>query len=416
MTTGKKTGIGTVVLWLLALFGLGLMVWRFVAGLGAVTNLSDGYPWGLWIGIDILAGIALAAGGFVLAGVVHLFGGAKYHALTRPAILTAFLGYLLFIFGLMVDLGRPWNLYQAIFHWNHLSPMFEVAWCVMMYTTVLFLEFLPPVFEKFKWNALHKLWHALVPFFIIAILTLFTFAMSDSMTWTIIIFVVLLFWEVMMRAGAMPRDKQMPILLIMAGIIFSTMHQSSLGSIFLLAPDKLHVLWFTPIIPILFFLSAVMVAPAMIVVETMSTAKADGHDNHFSLLSTFTKGLPWLLIIYLVVKLVDLGVRGAFGDAFAFDGTSISWLLEIIIGVLLPLFILFGKGAREKPGTLLFASWLVVIGLIWNRVNVSMVGVKVDEWAMYIPAWSEVFITLGIFSIGILAMRWAGKFFPIHEH
>jgi Ni/Fe-hydrogenase subunit HybB-like protein len=240
--------------------------------------------------------------------------------------------------------------------------------------------------------------------------------MTDSMIWTIVIFVVLLLWEIFMRLGAMPRDKQMPILLIMAGIMFSTMHQSSLGSLFLLAPGKLSVLWFTPILPILFFLSAVMVAPAMIVVESMHIAKADGHDNHFNLLSSFTRGLPWLLIIYLVVKLVDLGVRGAFGEAFAFDGVSISWLLEIIIGLLLPIIILLGKGAREKPGTLLFASWLVVIGLIWNRVNVSMVGMKVEGWETYIPAWPELFITIGVFSMGILALRYAGKYFPIHEH
>lgn len=416
MTTGKKTGIGTVVLWLLALFGVGLIVWRFAAGLGAVTNLTDGYPWGLWIGIDILAGIALAAGGFVLAGVVHIFGGTRYHALTRSAILTAFLGYLLFIFGLCVDLGRPWNLWQAIFHWNHTSPMFEVAWCVMMYTCVLFMEFLPPVFEKFRWEGLHKLWHALVPFVIIILLTLFTFAMSDSLMWTIIIFVVLLFWEVMMRSGAMPRDKQMPILLIMAGIMFSTMHQSSLGSIFLLTPGKLNILWLSPIIPVLFFLSAVMVAPAMVVFETMLSARAEGHDNHFNLLSSFARGLPWLLLIYLLVKLIDLGVRGVLGQAFAFDVMSITWLIEIIIGVLLPLLILMSRSAREKPGTLLFASTLVVLGLIWNRVNVSMIGYKVEGFGVYVPAWSEIFITLGIFSIGIIVMRFAGRYFPIHEH
>jgi len=220
----QKSGVGVALLWILAILGLVLIGYRFVNGLGAVTNLSDGYPWGLWIGVDILAGIALAAGGFVIAGIVHIFGGERFHALAKPAITTAFLGYLLFIFGLTVDLGRPWNLWRAIFHWNHLSPMFEVAWCVMLYTFVLFLEFLPSFFERFKMEGLMSFWRAVVPWLIVALLGLFTLAMTDSTGWTIAVVVILVFWEIMMRTGAAQRKHQMPVLLIMAGVMFSTMY------------------------------------------------------------------------------------------------------------------------------------------------------------------------------------------------
>src|SRR3989339_1854798 len=162
-TAFTKLSFSGKIVWSLAIFGIVLVIYRYAIGLGGVTNLSDGYPWGLWIGFDILAGIALAAGGFVMAGTVHLFGGHKYHALSKPAILTALLGYLLFIFGLFFDLGRPWNLWRAIYSWNHASPMFEVAWCVMLYTTVLILEFMPIVLEKFKLDKWLILWKNFVP-------------------------------------------------------------------------------------------------------------------------------------------------------------------------------------------------------------------------------------------------------------
>lgn len=227
-----KPSIGQTILWLLAGFGIVLVLYRFVMGLGAVTNLSDGYPWGLWIGFDIMAGGALAAGGFVMAGTVYLFGGRRFHILARTAILTAFLGYLLYIFGLCVDLSRPWNIWAAIFFWNNDSPMFEVSWCVMLYTTVLLLEFLPVVFEKYRIERFQTYCKSFVPWLIIVMLGLFTLAMTYSFIWVFVIVLVLLAWEIAMRTGVMPRDKQMPILLIMAGVMISTMYQASLGSLF----------------------------------------------------------------------------------------------------------------------------------------------------------------------------------------
>lgn len=417
MTQAKsKASFGLIVLRLLALLGIVLIVYRFANGLGSVTNLSDGYPWGVWIAFDILAGIALAAGGFVMAGTIHIFGGSKYHPLVRPAILTAFLGYLLFIFGLTVDLGRPWNLWIAIISWNHASPMFEVAWCVMLYTTVLALEFLPVVFERYKLTGLHAVWKALVPWIIIGMLSLFTLAMTYSVGWMLIVGAILLFWEIMMKTGAMPRDKQMPILLIMAGIMFSFMHQSSLGSLFLLAPTKLSGLWYSPILPLIFLLSAITVAPAMVIFESLTCERALGHKAQLPLLSGLARSMPYLLTLYLLVRVVDLMGRSDAVLTFAMSGQAVSWWLEISIGIVLPLVLYLRPDIRETRSGLIWSSILVIVGLIWHRTNVSVVGIKVQAWEIYYPFWAEIFISAGIVSIGILVYRWAMQNLPIGEH
>jgi len=410
LTTGMK------VLWIIAIAGAIVMVYRWVFGLGAVTNLSDGYPWGWWIGFDILAGIALASGGFVMAGTVHLLGREKYHVFVRPAILTALLGYLLFIFGLMVDLGRPWNLYVAIYSWHHESPMFEVAWCVMMYTTVLILEFVPLVFERYSLTKLHNLWRRFVPWVIVIMVSMFTLAMTYSFWWMLIVFVILVTWEVLMMAGIMPRDKQMPILLIMAGVIFSTMHQSSLGSIFLLSEQFIHPLWYTPILPLLFLFSAIMVAPAMVTFESLLSGRVLKHTPKLDLLSDLSRWMPYFLVIYLLAKLGDLMVRGAVSHTLSFNTQAISWWLEMLIGVITPLVLYLTPKIRTSRSGLLWSSSLVVIGLIWNRLNVAVVGMIVAEWETYFPFWAEIFITIGIFAIGLIAFRWAMDNLPIMEH
>jgi formate dehydrogenase iron-sulfur subunit len=412
----SKLSLGDKIVWFLAVFGIILVLYRYVMGLGAATNLSDGYPWGLWIGFDILAGIALAAGGFVMAGTVHLFGGHKYHALSRPAILTALLGYLLFIFGLFFDLGRPWNLWRAIYSWNHASPMFEVAWCVMLYTTVLILEFMPVVLERYKLNKLLELWRTFVPWIIIFMLGMFTLAMSYSIAWALVMVIILLVWEISMRAGWMPRDKQMPILLIMAGVMFSTMHQSSLGSIFLLAPTKLHILWYTPIIPLLFLLSAIMVAPAMVTFEALMSEKILKHKARFDLLSDLAGWMPYLLGLYLLIKIADLLGRNVALQTFTMSPQTISWWLEITIGVILPLILFLSPEIIKTKSGLLWASTLVIIGLIWNRINVAIVGVIVEKWETYYPYWIELFITIGVVAIGLIVFKWAVENLPIYEH
>ena len=415
-TAFTKLSFGGKIVWSLAIFGIVLVLYRYAVGLGGATNLSDGYPWGLWIGFDILAGIALAAGGFVMAGTVHLFGGHKYHALSRPAILTALLGYLLFIFGLFFDLGRPWNLWRAIYSWNHASPMFEVAWCVMLYTTVLILEFMPIVLEKFNLDNWLALWKNFVPWLVIFMLGMFTLAMSYSIVWALIMVAILLVWEISMRKGWMPRDKQMPIILIMAGVIFSTMHQSSLGTIFLLAPTKLHILWYTPIIPLLSLFSAIMTAPAMVTFESLMSEKILKHKSKFNLVSDLAGWIPYLLSFYLLLKVADIIGRNAALETFTINAQAISWWLEVLVGVIVPLILFITPEIIKTKTGLLWASSLVVIGLIWNRINLAIVGIHVENWKTYYPFWVEIFITIGVVAIGLIVFKWAVENLPINEH
>jgi formate dehydrogenase iron-sulfur subunit len=404
---------GVVALAVLAAVGLVLIAYRFYAGLGAVTNLSDGYPWGFWIGMDILAGIALAAGGFVLAGTVHIFGGRRFHALSRPAILTALLGYLLFIFALMVDLGRPWNIWRALINWNHASPMFEVSWCVMFYTFVLALEFAPAVLERLRRTALLRLWHQVTPFVIVAMLTLFTFAMTDSLAWTSGIASLLLVWEALMRTGVMRRDRQMPVLLIMAGIMLSTLHQSSLGTLFLIT-DKLGVLWYTPILPLLFFLSAVMVAPAMVIVEATVSARVLSHEPEMQLLDALGRATPYLIVTYLVVRVGDMLGRGVVLATMRGFWPAVWWWLEI--GLLLSAVALFATAeVRRRPWGLPLAAWATVLALVVHRAGVAIVGLDVPEYPRYVPHIAEILITVGIVSLGLLAFRVAVAVLPVYE-
>jgi formate dehydrogenase iron-sulfur subunit len=404
---------GVAVLSILAAVGIGLIAYRFWAGLGAVTNLSDGYPWGFWIGIDILVGIALAAGGFVLAGTVHIFGGHRFHALSRPAILTALLGYLLFMFALAVDLGRPWNIWKALINWNHGSPMFEVAWCVMFYTTVLALEFAPAVLERLGLGRLLRLFHSVVPFVVVAVLSLFTFAMTDSFVWVAAIAAVLLGWEALMRTGVMRRDRQMPVLLIMAGIMLSTLHQSSLGTLFLIT-DKLGPLWYTPILPLLFFLSAVMVAPAMVIVEATASARVLRHRAETDLLDRLGRAMPYLIVTYLLVRVSDMIGRGVVLEALRGFWPAVWWWLEI--GLLLTAVALFATPEfRRRPFGLPLAAWATVLGLVAHRTGVAVVGLDVPEYPRYVPHVAEVLITVGIVSLGLLAFRLAVAVLPVYE-
>jgi formate dehydrogenase iron-sulfur subunit len=407
---------GSILLWGLSILGIALIVYRFVFGLGAITNLSDGYPWGLWIGIDVLAGIALASGGFVMAGTVHLFGGRKFHPLVRPAIFTAFLGYILFMIGLIVDLGRPWNILKVVFYWNQASPLFEVSWCVVMYTFVLVLEFLPAVFERFHLKKAHESWRSMSPWLIIVMLSLFIHAMTSSWIWTIALAVIFLIWEICMRIGIMPRDAQMPVVLIVTGVIFSSLHQSSLGALYLMVPHKLNLLWYTPLLPVLFFFSSIMVAPAMVTFEALTTEKLLDREVKFPLLYSLVRGMPFLLGIYLVIKIADLIHRGVIPEVLDWNVHAASWWLEISIGVILPMALYMSHYFIARPVGLYIASTLVIVGLVWNRINVSIVGMDVDpKWGVYFPHWGEIFITIGVFAMGLLIFKWVLQNLPIHE-
>ena len=203
----------TTVFWIIMMAGFVSAVIRFGWGLGASTHLSDQFPWGLWVGFDVVCGVGLAAGGFVVAASVYIFNLERYRPILRPAILTAFLGYILVVVGLLFDLGRPWNVWHPIIMWNPHSVMFEVGWCVMLYSTVLALEFSPIIFEKLNFERPQKILHTIT------------------------------------------------IPMVILGVVLSSLHQSSLGSLFLIIPEKVYPLWYSSNLPYLFFTSAVAVGP-----------------------------------------------------------------------------------------------------------------------------------------------------------
>jgi Ni/Fe-hydrogenase subunit HybB-like protein len=357
-------GWGTLLLAPFVLLGLSLLVVRFTRGIGAVSNLNDAYPWGVWIGFDVLTGVALAAGGFTMAGAVYVFGLERYRPLVRPAILTAFLGYLLVIGGLMVDLGRPWAIWKPLVFWQPESVMFEVAWCVTLYTTVLALEFSPVVFERFGLATPLRLVRRIMP----------------------------------------------P--LVIAGVILSTLHQSSLGSLFLIAPAKLHALWYTPMLPLLFLVSAVMTGPAMVIFEAVVSARAFGRAPERDLLLSLGRVLSYLLGVYLVLRGGDLVVRGVTG-ALTPTPQSLSFAAEVLAGGVLPFVILLSRRTRESLGRLFGASSLVLFGVVLNRLNVAVVGISAASWQVYVPAWSEIAISLSMVAAGVIAFGLAVTFLPV---
>lgn len=369
MNSAKLT-VGPVLKILIGLIGIGVVValMRYIFGIGFISNLSDEYPWGIWIGFDVVSGVALAAGGFTTAAAVHIFGREKYHPLVRPAILTAFLGYLLVIVALFVDLGRFWNIWRPMIHVQHRSVMFEVATCVALYTTVLAIEFSPLVFERFR------------------------------------------------MTKALQFVKRISIGVIIAGVILSTLHQSSLGSVFLIVPHKLHPIWYTPILPILFLLSAIALGPAMVILEGNISARAFKRPYETDLMSGLARALPVILGIYLITKVVDLLARGDAVHLFAPTAQATMFWLEILIGAIIPIVLLLNKEVYTTRKGQLWAAILVVTGIVVNRLNVAVVGIQVKAWATYYPAMGEIAVTVGLVSVGLVAFYFVAKYFPVfHE-
>ncbi len=350
------------------ILGLGLVttVIRFTQGLGAVTNLSDKYPWGLWVGFDLLCGVGLAAGGFVITAIVYIFNIERWRPVVRPAILTAFLGYILVGTALLFDLGRPWNIWHPLVMWNPHSVMFEVAWCVMLYSTVLALEFSGMVFEKVGWRR------------------------------------------------ALKTQKTLSVPLVVAGVVLSTLHQSSLGTVYLIVPGKLHPIWYTDILPILFWVSAVAVGLAMVIVESKLASRALGRHLELPLLSEVGRALVGVLGLYGVLRVFDLANRGQLGTALSFNYESIMFVVEFGLGVLLPIAILARPAARRNAKALYGGALFAVLGFITHRLNVGLTGFESAQGGHYIPSFGEAVITLMMVAIGFAAFYFIARHFPVY--
>jgi Ni/Fe-hydrogenase subunit HybB-like protein len=339
---------------------------RIFYGLGGSTNLSDKFPWGLWIGFDVMCGVGLAAGGFTLVAMVHIFNIRQYRPVLRPAILTAFLGYLLVTLGLVYDLGRPDRLWHPLVMWNPHSVMFEVAWCVMLYSTVLFLEFLPIVFERFS---LHK-----------------------PMEWI----------------------HRISVPMMILGVLLSTLHQSSLGTLFLIVPEKLYPLWYTPILPLLFFVSAIAVGLAMTIFESWHSSRAFGRALELPLLASLGRVLAVAMSVYLWIRFLDLLHRDVFGLLLRNRTETWLFLLEIALAVV-PTALLYQSRIRRSPAALYFCAVMVVFSFIANRLNVSITGLEAGSGTHYMPKWSEVAVTLSLVAVGFAIFRVIGQYFPVFE-
>ncbi len=350
--------------------GLPLIVYRFWAGIGAVSNLSQTNPWGIWIGLDVASGVALAAGGYTLACAVYIFGLERYRPVVRPAILTGFLGYLFVVIGLLVDLGKPWNLpVPMVYSFGLTSVMFEVAWCVALYATVLALEFSPAVFE----------------------------------------------WLGMKRARAWA--VRMALALTVFGVVLSTLHQSSLGSLFLMAKGKLHPLWYSPFIPIFFFVSSIAAGVSMVIVESALSHRAFHSQVEGQRVDVdgLTLGLgkagAVVLFAYFFARL--LGVADAQGFGMLATPWGAWFLVEILGFVLLPCA-LFTFGVRgRRVGLVRFAAALTVLGVVLYRFNVAFVAFRWDQPDRYVPHWMEVVISLTLLTVGVLVFRWIVNRMPV---
>ncbi|MBN2475179.1 MAG: Ni/Fe-hydrogenase cytochrome b subunit [Pirellulales bacterium] len=407
---GRFASRGSGILLLVMGAGAVAAFLRYAMGLGATTNLSDAYPWGLWIGVDVMSGVALAAGGFTTAALVYLCGGRKYHALVRPAVLTGLLGYVFVGIGLLVDLALPWHIWHAIIYWPEHSVMFEVAWCVMLYLSVLALEFAPPVCERFGWSRLHALWRVVSPLLAIAAVTFFVYLMSHSLSWTLVTAVFFLGLTAVL-AGA-PGRPGVPVMLIIAGVVFSTMHQSSLGSLFLLMPDKLDPLWWTPALSINFLLSAIAVGFAMVIFEATFSAKVFKRPVEKEALAGLGVMLCWALWIYLAFRLTDLAARGQLAGAVGGPSSDL-FLAEIVLGVVVPALMLMNTRVRENTGGRFLAATLAVLGVVFNRMNVAWLAITVPGEETYVPSAVEVLITISIIAALMFFFTLAVKIFPV---
>lgn len=378
---------GVAVLLFFVLVGAVFGVVRMIFGIGSVSNLSNQHPWGIWIGVDVASGVALASGGFTTAGLVYVFQRKLFHAVMRPALLTALLGYTFAVLALTIDIGRWWNIWRPMFHWNGNSVLFEVAVCVMLYMIVLYVEFAPIVIKRFQRRVRLPR----------------RFSHLNEVV------------EALLDLAEMFLGKIMPVL-ICAGIVLSFLHQSSLGALMLIAPSKVHPLWYTPILPLLFLLSAIAVGFPMVVFESVAAGRAFGHETDREVLTGLARIMPFTIGLYLAVKIGDLAFRGAWVHLFVPTLQAKAFWVEMIAGVVLPFVMLLIPRVRRSPGLLFWASTLFVAGVLLNRVNVFWVSFQSPyQQDGYFPAVGELAITVGFVAALILAYRIVVTVFPVLE-
>ncbi len=372
-----------------ALMGIGFVfgMIRFFGGLAAVTNLTDSYPWGIWKAVNVAAGVALATGGFTMAALVHIFHRERYAPLLRPALLVGLLGYTFGAVSLFIDIGRYYNIWHPMWPsmWQGDSALFEVAICIMTYLTILYVEFIPIICERYIGRvnlpgALARLNHA-----------------TDR---------CLRFLQKWLN--------QILSAVLVLGVVLSCMHHSSLGSLMLVAKFKMSALWYTPILPLLFLMSVFAVGFAVVICESLAVSRAFGRRFLMEVLTPLSLYVLIFQGLYAIAKTSDLLIREAHATLLDGSPESILFLVEMIFGIFIPLGLLVSHRVRRSPFLLGIATFLVIFGVFMNRVNVFITAYR-SPFAMdrYIPSFSEIIITIGLLSAFVLLHRIVLFVFPI---
>lgn len=327
------------------------VVLRLLTGFQYVTNLTDETPWGMWIAFDVMCGVALAGGGYSTALLVSMFRYEKYAVVARGALLTSLLGYILVMAGLFLDIGQWFNFWRPFVSWGYTSVLFEVFWCVSIYTTILSIEFFEIITERVLTKQLHR--------YIVRIL---------------------------------------PVLVVI-GLVFPVMHQSSLGGLFLIMKERMFPLWWSEFLPLYFLMSSFFIGSAMVAVETSLAKTAYGHEIPHHIMVELTRVGGRIMIIYLLMKIYDLFTMNQWGYVFQGSLQSNMYCAEMLFGIIIPIMIIFSPLARSKAGLLTYA-WLTVLGVIFNRLN--CVFTSMYESGAYFPGIGEFIVSMGLISLGVL--------------
>ena len=363
---GRIFTLPFLVLLVVAAMAAYVLYQRLAYGLGAVTNLSDGYPWGIWIAIDLVAGTALGCAGYAIALLVYILNRGEYHPLVRPALLASLFGYTLGGLAVMIDLGRYWQGHNIFLPWlsQYNSVMLETALCIAAYITVLLIEFSPVVLERLGMKNVRK------------------------------------------------RLSKVLFVFIGLGVLLPTMHQSSMGTILVILGHQLSPLWQTQLLPLMFLVSAVYMGFAIVVFEAVLSSVGFKRPMESFILGKLCTILAWMLLGYLVLRFVDLVWRDAIG--YAFDGSTAAimfWIENIVQIIALPL--LFSAGDRPRPQPMFIAGSLLLVGGTLYRVNAYLIGYDPGNGWVYFPSVGEIVLTLGIFSIEIMLYIIFVKHLPI---
>lgn len=376
---------GVIVLIVLALIGLAALGARFLFGLGAVSNLSTAWPWGIWTPTIKAGGVALAAGGFTTAALGHIMHREEFEPIIRPALLTAVLGYTFVALSVCIDIGRWYFIWHPLVMWNGNSALFEVGICVTIYLNVLYIEFLPVVVERFKGRV------ALPG----------SFARWDRPV------------ERLLAALDRGLERTMFVFII-AGVVLSTLHQSSLGTLMVIAGPKMHPLWQTPVLPLLFLLSAISVGLPMAIIESLLSSRSFGLKPRMDLLAELGRLTVPLLAIHLGFKIGDMVIRETFVHLMKVDAVSVLFTAEVLLGLVLPLRMLVSAKVRRSPPMLFAAAALVAGGVLLNRMNTFLVAYTPAYAAKtYFPAFGEVAVAVAFVCLQVLIYRAVVMIFPV---